>query len=136
MGMQSGGLNRFISSEGGFEVYTRESGLPNNTVVSIQQDAGGNFWLGTKKGLCKFNPVTKHLRVYTQEDGIQGNEFSQGSLETRNGKFYFGGSNGFTVFHPDSIRDNPLIPPVYITNLQIFNKNVSVGQENSPDSRN
>ena len=38
---------------------------------------------------------------------------------------YFGGYNGFNSFNPDSLKDNDLIPPVYITDLQIFNKPVT-----------
>jgi signal transduction histidine kinase/CheY-like chemotaxis protein len=42
---------------------------------------------------------------------------------------FFGGINGFNVFHPDSIRDNPFIPPVCITDLQIFNRSVTIGKD-------
>jgi len=42
---------------------------------------------------------------------------------------YFGGINGFNVFHPDSIHDNSYIPPVVITNFKILNKNIPIGKE-------
>jgi hypothetical protein len=41
---------------------------------------------------------------------------------------FFGGVNGFNVFHPDSIRDNPHIPPVVITSFRIFNEEAALGQ--------
>jgi hypothetical protein len=40
---------------------------------------------------------------------------------------YFGGINGFNIFYPDSISDNPFIPPIVITDFQIFNRSVGVG---------
>ena len=40
---------------------------------------------------------------------------------------FFGGSNGFNAFFPESIRDNPYVPPVAITSFRIFNKPVPIG---------
>jgi signal transduction histidine kinase len=36
----------------------------------------------------------------------------------------FGGLHGFTAFHPDSIKENEVVPPVYITDIQINNRSV------------
>jgi signal transduction histidine kinase len=35
---------------------------------------------------------------------------------------FFGGSNGFVRFHPDSIKDNPFVPPIVITAFKKFDK--------------
>jgi signal transduction histidine kinase len=40
---------------------------------------------------------------------------------------FFGGSNGFTAFFPENVRDNPYVPPVVITSFKIFNKPVPIG---------
>jgi hypothetical protein len=40
---------------------------------------------------------------------------------------FFGGSNGFNAFLPETIRDNPYVPPVVITSFRIFNKAVPIG---------
>jgi signal transduction histidine kinase len=37
---------------------------------------------------------------------------------------FFGGTNGFIRFHPDSINDNPYVPPVVITAFRKFDKPV------------
>ena len=52
-------------------------------------------------------------------------------MKRKNGQLVFGGSNGFIIFHPDSIRENKLPPRIVITDFQIFNKSVTPG-ENSP----
>ncbi len=39
----------------------------------------------------------------------------------------FGGSNGFNAFLPETIRDDPYVPPLVITSFKIFNKPVSIG---------
>jgi signal transduction histidine kinase len=38
---------------------------------------------------------------------------------------YFGSINGLIVFHPDSIRDNPIIPPVHISNILINDRAIT-----------
>jgi signal transduction histidine kinase len=45
-------------------------------------------------------------------------------MKTSKGEIFFGGYNGFNSFYPDSLKDNDFIPPVYITDFQIFNKPV------------
>ena len=46
------------------EVYSLKEGLPDNTIYSILSDHSGNLWLGTNKGICRFNPVTHNTQVF------------------------------------------------------------------------
>jgi hypothetical protein len=50
-------------------------------------------------------------------------------LNTRSGEMIFICGSGFMVFHPDSIKDNIKIPPVYITDFYLFNKPVPIGYD-------
>lgn len=128
----SGGLNFFDYKKKSFTAYTEKDGLPNNTIAGLLQDHRGNLWLSTSKGLSKFNPSTKAIRNYTISDGLQSNTFKpKAAYQAPDGQMFFGGTNGFNTFYPDSIRDNNFVPPVYITNFQVFNKTMSIG-ENSP----
>ena len=127
------GLNCFDPLTGNFVKFFQKDGLPNNVIQGILEDDHGNLWMSTNNGLCCFNPDTKVFRNYEFNDGLQGPVFNHGAyLKTRSGEMFFGGSGGFNVFHPDSIRQNGFVPPVFITDFQIFNKSVSVGGENSP----
>ncbi|RYY08432.1 MAG: histidine kinase, partial [Chitinophagaceae bacterium] len=66
-------------------------------------------------------------------DGLQGPVFNHGAyFKSASGEMFFGGSGGFNVFHPDSIRTNTYVPPVFITDFQVFNRSVKVGEVNSP----
>ena len=128
----AGGLNFFNIKTKQFTAYTEEDGLPNNTVWSTQEDKHGNLWVSTNKGLSRFTPSTKIFRNYTVIDGLQGNSFkAKSSYQSRDGEMYFGGANGFNTFYPDSIKDNDFVPPVYLTDFQVFNKPVGIGG-NSP----
>jgi signal transduction histidine kinase len=37
--------------------------------------------------------------------------------------------NGFNAFFPERIKDNPYVPPVVLTDFQIFNQSVPIGQD-------
>jgi signal transduction histidine kinase len=102
--------------------------LPNNRIHAITEDNNGNIWISSNYGISKLNPQIQRIRNYTKEDGLQGDQFYQQSfLKTKKGEMYFGGYNGFNSFYPDSLKDNDFVPPVYLTDFQIFNKPVTYG---------
>jgi len=127
----AGGLCAFDRSTGTCAaVYTQKEGLPNDTIQGILEDAQGQLWISTNHGLTRFNPKTGIFRNYDVLDGLQSNEFNVFTAfykSPRTGEMYFGGINGFNVFHPDSIKDAPFIPPVVLTDFRLFGKSVPVG---------
>jgi signal transduction histidine kinase/ligand-binding sensor domain-containing protein len=107
------------------KTYDNTNGLAGDKVQSIVEDNNGDLWISTSDGISHLNIKTQKFRNYTKEDGLQSNQFFQQSfLKTSGGEIYFGGYNGFNSFFPDSLKDNSFIPPVYITDFQIFNKPV------------
>jgi signal transduction histidine kinase/ligand-binding sensor domain-containing protein/DNA-binding response OmpR family regulator len=129
----NGGLNLFHPADKSFTSFHEKDGLPNDVIYGIQEDNSGNLWLSTNKGLTKFNPQQKTFRNYDISDGLQGNSFNRMScFKNNSGELFFGGLNGLNIFHPDSIKDNPVIPDVHITGFEIFNKPISVHQSESP----
>ena len=132
------GLNVYNRPDNNFDCYTKEHGLPGNQILGILEDDRGNLWVSTNKGLSQFIQGTKRPKKpifinYDIGDGLQGNEFTQRSCwRGQDGRMYFGGNNGFNVFHPDSLKENTHIPPVVITNFLVFNKPVKIGEKESP----
>ncbi|MDW7693149.1 two-component regulator propeller domain-containing protein [Flammeovirgaceae bacterium SG7u.111] len=135
------GLNCFDEESKTFQRYGTKDGMVSGDVNSIVEDKDGNLWLGTGKGLVKItdginkpeNPIIKN---YNTIDGIQGDEFSDHcAFISSSGELYFGGTNGFNVFDPSSIQDNPFIPPVKLTGFKVFNKDAGFGLEGSPFSK-
>jgi len=121
LGTLGGGLNRFDPKTGVFQRFTIKNGLPNNDIFGIVPDDHGNLWLSTNKGVSRFNPRSNSFRNFDISDGLQSYQFSDGGyFKNTNGEIFFGGNNGFNIFHPDSISDNPHIPGITITELSIF----------------
>ena len=128
MGTMGGGLNRFDTEKEIFNSYGTSEGLPSETVYGLLEDDSGNFWISTKNGLCKFNPTSGVIRNYDASDGLSDNEFNHKAwCKLRSGELIFGGHNGINIFHPDSLKENSHIPPVVITDFQLFNESVPVG---------
>jgi signal transduction histidine kinase/ligand-binding sensor domain-containing protein/CheY-like chemotaxis protein len=125
----SSGLNRLDPATSGVLRLTERDGLPNNTIYGIREDADGDVWISTNFGLVRLDPQTMALDHFRAKDGVQSNEFNMGAAHFgRSGRMYFGGINGFNVFYPDHIRNNPYVPPVVITDLRLFNRPVAVGE--------
>ena len=121
----SGGLNRLNAETGKFISFTTADGLPDNMIYGFVQDDAGNFWLSTDNGLCRFNPATKRCKNFGIEDGLQGREFNFNSFcKSKSGRMYFGGNLGLNAFYPGSLPDNPHIPPVVVTMIKAFDKEV------------
>lgn len=134
----SSGLNRFDQATGRFIHYTERDGLPSNYITFIvedrvpQEQGGPNLWVGTNAGLSRFNPRSGEFRNYDQHDGLQGLSFRpMARLRSQTGALYVGGDNGFNVFDPAALTDNPYIPPIALTNFQIFNQPVPIGNGSS-----
>ena len=126
------GLYLFNPKNNQFSLYTDTANLSTEFIKGIAEDEQGNFWISTANGLTRFNPESLSFKKYNTADGLQGLEFEANAfLKTKNGELFFGGVNGFNAFYPENIKTNSFIPPVYITEFNIFNKKVLPGEDNS-----
>ncbi len=126
----TGGLNRLDRATGTFSHYREKDGLINDVVFGILEDANGHLWVSTNKGISRLDPGSGTFRSYDVNDGLQGNEFNQNAFarNPKTGTMYFGGLNGVTVFHPDSVRDNAFIPPVVFSAFRRYNTDDEEGK--------
>jgi len=128
-----GGICRYNKDKNNFTSFSIADGLPDDVAYKILEDNYKNLWFGTNKGLVRFNPESKEIRVFTHNDGLLGNQFNyKSALATKSGKLYFGGYDGLIAFDPYQFKENKYIPPVYITKLSIYNKEPIIGGDNSP----
>lgn len=103
--------------------YGTREGLPNDIIYGILPDNSGNIWMSTNNGISQLNMASGSIKNYNQSDGLQGNEFNYGSFyRSKDGKLFFGGTNGLTYFNPNDIRKNTVAPNIDITHITVNNK--------------
>lgn len=128
-----GGICRYKKETGKFVAYSIKDGLPDDVAYTILEDHNGNLWFGTNHGLVRFNPETRAIRTFTTNDGLLGNQFNyKSALKSKNGLFYFGGIEGLVSFNPLQTVESSPVPPLYITRMDIYNKEVTVHDKQSP----
>ena len=127
------GLNRFHEESETFSHITSKDGLASDSVVGILEGNNGDLWISTTGGLTQYNPESGAIRNFTTKNWLQGDSFYRGSyLKLKSGELVFGGINGFSIIDPDEVTSNNFVPPVYITELKIFNETVNANSQGSP----
>ncbi|MDX2070971.1 MAG: two-component regulator propeller domain-containing protein [Haliscomenobacter sp.] len=131
IGTYGGGLNKFNQRTQKFTHYTTKNGLIDNTVFCVLPDKKGNLWLSTFRGIVKFNPKTEKFTNYTQKDGLLNDGYDAFSYyqSPYTGHLFFEGPQGLDIFHPDSIRPDPVVPNVVFTDFLVSNKAVSIKKD-------
>lgn len=108
-------------SKGKFVNYTSGEGLSDNVCYFVLEDDNQNIWIGTTRGVNLFDG--KSFKTYTSRDGLTSDEMAQKAcLKDSQGNLWFGTVNGITRFNPKLDRVNTVPPPVYITRLNVFDK--------------
>ena len=111
-------VNRFSKKGNAFTYYGKEQGIPGNQVYGIVRDKQERIWIATGNGLCRFDPGSNSFKTYSVDEGLQSAEFNLGaSFLASDGELFFGGMNGFNAFYPDSLKDNPHLPPLAFTRI-------------------
>ncbi|TKB99079.1 hybrid sensor histidine kinase/response regulator transcription factor [Pedobacter cryophilus] len=126
------GLNKIIEKSGKitFKNYFANDNFPNDYIHAILPDKKSRIWISTNKGITCLNTINEEFKNYDIRDGLLSNAFAENAAYADpSGVLYFGGIKGITYFHPDSIKINKVLPPVYFTNILINNNSVSVGEE-------
>jgi len=124
IGTYGEGIHLF-DRDNGISIYniTQKNGLADNHVRAIMEDNSGNLWISTVKGLSRFDPQTRNIKNYQTSDRFEGNNYWRNSaFKTLAGEMLFGTSDGFIIFHPDSVKDDPYPPQVVISNVSLFNR--------------
>jgi serine phosphatase RsbU (regulator of sigma subunit)/sugar lactone lactonase YvrE len=129
IGTFGGGLNHLDPASGRFRHFRADDGLASDSTYALLEDDQGRLWISTTRGLSRFDPVSESFFNYEARDGLQSNEFNGGAAyRSASGEMYFGGINGYNAFYPDEIGLNPVLPTVVITDLQLFNRSLRVGE--------
>lgn len=88
--------------------YTTEDGLPGNTVYQIYRDSKGYLWIGTDKGIARYNG--QKFETFTTFNGLSDNEVFF-FREDKYGRLWFGNYNGQLCYFQNDTFHNAANTP-------------------------
>lgn len=130
---ENGGLCRFREKTKDFAVYHMVKGFQDRYLFKILEDNNKRLWISTSHGLVCFDPETSRSLIFTKNNGLLSDQFNYNSgFKDEDGMMYFGSLKGFIRFNPHQLIQDLKAYPVYLTGIQINNKELAVNQQGSP----
>ncbi len=125
------GLDLFDRKTETFTHFGLEDGLPDLVIGHLLEDGAGRLWMATGKGITWYNDETKTFHNYDKTDGLSSNESWDFIKSPSTGAFLLATADGLTIFHPDSLRQNQVAPPVVFTKLTRYDnsKNLEIEEK-------
>lgn len=117
----------FVYSENNFkhiELQTKNTKI--NTICSIVEGDNNNLWISSNYGVLNYNAAENTVELYSQIDGLIGQEFNNNSgKRSSTGEVYFGGIFGASFFDPSSVEKRKNSPRVILTNLKVQGEEIT-----------
>ena len=126
IGTSGEGINRMNLKTREIERFENDENVKYKNITSIEEDDQKNIWFGSKNGIVKYDYSNKTFSTFT---GLSGDFHINSSFKDDKGFLYFGGINGVLKFDPRKLNNENLQPKVAIRNFKLFNKEVTVGDE-------
>lgn len=104
-----------------YQHISLNSMIPNSiySVYNICYD-DGHIWVGTDNGLYSYDIAQNSLLKFDQGEGTQGPVYYPlATMKGKDGKLYFGGTNGFSIVDPKKISHNRHKPRAIISDFMI-----------------
>lgn len=107
----------------------REQGLLNDMIHGVLEDDNGLLWLGTNRGLIKYNPKNGASHDYYYTAGVQIGEFSDDAYYQcpYTGNLFFGGIDGLLYLDRKVAAAPEYYPDILLRRLWIGRTAVSLG---------
>ncbi len=99
----SAGLGLYDQKKDTFTWYTRDEGLSNNVITSIQFDERGGMWLGTYGGGINYRTESGFKSITTGQ-GLSSNLINAMHYSKWHKKLYYGNEYGIGVINNGSIN--------------------------------
>ncbi|WP_044228815.1 hybrid sensor histidine kinase/response regulator transcription factor [Flammeovirga pacifica] len=112
------------------KTYKTGDGLSSNIVYGMMEDDEKNLWMSTYMGISKLVPKTERFIVFDKNDGLSNFTFIESAyLKTAEGKMLMGGAKGLTIFDPEKIKKNTILPEIILSGLKINHNSIKVGEK-------
>lgn len=126
------GLSHLNTKTNAITNFTSGKEFESASINGLLEADNGDIWITTPKGISQFKRATRTFKNYSINNGFDYNEFlDRSALKLKSGEMIFGGLFGFNMFNPNKLSVNTTVPKVIIYDFELFNKHVSVGDEDS-----
>ena len=104
----------------------KRTGLINDMIHGILEDSDGIIWMGTDRGLVKYNPANSLAQTYLYSAGVQLGEFSDDAYykDARTGKLFLGGNGGLIVLQPHTREMVQYYTHIQLRSLEVAHEDV------------
>lgn len=132
IGSEGNGLLLYDTATKTTRLFSEQDGLANNVINAIQAEDAHKIWVSTNKGLSRINLTTGRVENFDRSNGVQEGQFNPGSTfhDPRAGFIGFGGTGGWNLFYPKTVKPSQYQPKVMLTGLRVFGRN---GQIDAPN---
>jgi len=99
---------------------TIENGLLSNFISVVTVDEENHLYIGTNKGLNRYDQEEGKIYTFTRKNGYVGIETQDEAVFVdENGLFWFGTANGVTIMDPAKIRTESIDPLTHIRSISV-----------------
>jgi ligand-binding sensor domain-containing protein/signal transduction histidine kinase len=113
--------------------FNERNGLIYNTTLGANEDARGQLWLLTERGLSRLNPRTMQIKNFVMDNILPGQDIFRGVNQLSklpDGRMVFPLNNGITFFDPEELSDSKFVPVVHIEEVTYSNPQANENASN------
>jgi len=113
-----------------FRNYSTKDGMSTESPYALIADKDNNIWIGTGRGLDRFNTKDSAFTHYGKNDGFLGVEVNPNAVSIdADGKIWYGTIMGAVCFDPKENVPNNTEPLTNIVGLRIFMQDAEFPEE-------
>lgn len=136
IGTAGGGIDIYDPESTTFYKLNQNRQIENTDIFSIVKDLNGDMWIASNKGIFRYDTKLNKLKDFSLQDGIMGNQYNpNASFINSEGKIFFGGANGFNIIDPDIVKENLVVPEIFLSKLLINHESINSGNTKSINSK-
>ncbi|MBI2398264.1 MAG: PAS domain-containing protein [Xanthomonadales bacterium] len=136
---QGGGLNRGVRDAQGryrFRAIRRVDGLAADAIAAVVEDDAGRLWVSHSAGISRLDADGGRLVNFDWSDGTQSLGYFVGSAaKGADGRIYFGGLEGLTLFDPREIGEPRAPKAPMVSAIGVLGSTVLTNAETESASR-
>ncbi|HKX82852.1 MAG TPA: two-component regulator propeller domain-containing protein, partial [Pyrinomonadaceae bacterium] len=110
-----------------FKKLTTADGLASNTVWSIDEDNAGAIYLGTGRGLDRYEIKNQRIRHFTSAEGIPESTIISMAKDT-SGRIWIASAQAVSRIDPSAFDQNKYSPAIFISRVTIEGDEVPLAE--------